>query len=49
MTQVSKETQDQLDRLDQQELQEPVVHPDKLANLAMQDNQVHLDQQDQRV
>lgn len=49
MTQVSKETEVQMDRLDRQELQEPVVLRDKLANLEIQDNQVHLDQQDQRV
>jgi len=49
VTQVSKETQDQLERLDRQELQEPVALPDKLANLAVQDNRVHLAQQDQRV
>lgn len=49
MIQVSKETQEQLELPDRKELQEPLVPQDKLANLAMQDKQVRLDQQDQKV
>jgi hypothetical protein len=49
VTQGSRETKDQLERRDRQELQVPVVHPDKLVKLEAQDNQVHLDQLGQRV
>lgn len=49
MIQGSKETKDKLVHRDLQELQEPVVLPDKLVRLEVQDNQVHLDHLGQRV